>query len=498
MSYSVLSREEAAELIEDGQTVAFSGFTPAGAAKAVPAAIAKKANRLHQQNRPFKIRVLSGASTGKLDDLLGEAEAISWRAPYQSSGPLRQLINRDKVNYLDIHLSHMPQMTSYGFFGDIDYAVVEATEVTRDGRVYLTTSIGASPVYMRDAKKVIIEINHYHSARLNEMADIITYPKPPHRNYFIAIQQPTDKVGVPYMAVNPKKIVAVVHNNEPDGIPVLDSPDNISQAIAEHIEKFMLNELKTGRIPPEFLPLQAGVGNMANAVLLSLGKHPDIPHFDMFSEVYQDAMFTLMEQGKLKRASACSLTISNENLQKLYENMDFFAPRIVLRPQGISNNPAVIRRLGVISMNTALEFDVFGHVNSSHTFGRTIVNGIGGSGDFARNAYLAIFMCPSIIKGGRISTVVPMVTHTDHSEHSVEIVVTEQGLADLRGLSPKERAIEIINNCAHPAYRDYLHRYVKEAPAGHTRHNLYTCFELHRNLMETGQMLPELNLDQFV
>jgi propionyl-CoA:succinyl-CoA transferase len=277
VSYPVLSPEEAAELIEDGQTVAFSGFTPAGSAKAVPAAIAKKAKRLHQQNRPFKIRVLSGASTGKLDDLLGEAEAISWRAPYQSSGPLRQLINQEKVNYLDIHLSHMSQMTSYGFFGDIDYAVIEATEITRDGRVYLSTSIGASPVYMRDAKNVIIELNHYHSPRLNEMADIIAYPKPPHRNYFIAIQQPTDKIGAPYMAIDPKKIVAVVHNNEPDGIPTLDSPDNFSEAIAEHIEKFMLNELKTGCIPPEFLPLQAGVGNMANAVLLSLGKHPE-PH----------------------------------------------------------------------------------------------------------------------------------------------------------------------------------------------------------------------------
>lgn len=497
MAYSVLSPEEAAELIEDGHKVAFSGFTAAGAAKAVPAAIAKKAKRLHLANRPFKIKVFSGASTGKLDNVLGEAEAISWRAPYQSSGSLRQLVNQEKVDYLDIHLSHMPQMTSYGFFGEIDYAVIEATEVTVDGRVYLSTSIGSSPIYMRHAKKIIIELNHYHSPRLSEMEDIITHPRPPHRNYFIPIQQPTDKIGVPYMAVDPKKIVAVVHNNEPDGIQTLDPPDINSRAIAGHIVDFILNELKTGRISSKFLPLQAGVGNIANAVLLSLGEHPDIPKFSMFSEVYQDAMFSLMEQEILCGASACSLTISDENLLRLYDNMDFFAPRIVLRPQGISNNPAVIRRLGVIAMNTALEVDIYGHVNSTHICGRTIVNGIGGSGDFARNAYLAIFMCPSITKGGRISTIVPMVTHTDHSEHSVEIIVTEQGLADLRGLSPKDRARRVIDNCAHPAYREYLHKYFKEAPIGHTRHNLYTCFDLHRNLMETGQMIPDLDLSQF-
>ena len=142
-------------------------------------------------------------------------------------------------------------------------------------------------------------------------------------------------------------------------------------------------------------------------------------------------------------------------------------------------------------MNTALEVDIFGHVNSTHVCGNRMMNGIGGSGDFARNAYLSIFMCPSIAKDGAISTIVPMCTHVDHNEHSVQVVVTEQGLADLRGLAPHQRAQRIIDRCAHPGYRDYLYEYLNGSGPGHIRHDLSRCFELHQNLLLHGSMLPD-------
>lgn len=169
--------------------------------------------------------------------------------------------------------------------------------------------------------------------------------------------------------------------------------------------------------------------------------------------------------------------------------MDFFAERIVLRPQEISNNPEIIRRLGVIALNVGLEFDIYGHANSTHVAGVNLMNGIGGSGDFERNAYLSIFMAPSIAKEGKISTIVPMCSHVDHSEHSVKVIITEQGIADLRGLSPIERAHTIIENCAHPLYRDYLHRYLESTSGGHIRHDLSCVFELHTSLLKTGSML---------
>jgi propionyl-CoA:succinyl-CoA transferase len=482
-----ISSEEAASMIKDGQTVAFSGFTAAGSAKAIPRALARQAKELHAKGKPFQLNVLSGASTGKLDDLLAEAQAVSWRSPYQSSKIMRQQINEQKIEFNDMHLSHLPQAVLFGFLGNVDWAVIEASEVTSDGRIYLSSAIGASPTFLHTAENVIIELNRYHTVRLSEMADIVMLPTPPHRSP-IPIYDPLNKIGLPYASVDPKKIIAVIDNNEPDGMSPLDPPDEISRRIAHQVVDFLLEEQRQGRIPPEFLPLQAGVGNIANAVMSSLGDDPDVPAFTMYTEVFQDALIDLMEQGHLVGASTCSLTVSDDNLQRIYNNMDFFVPRIVLRPQELSNNPGVIRRLGVIALNTALEFDIYGHANSTHVCGTDMVNGIGGSGDFMRNAYLSIFMAPSAVKNGRISTVVPMVSHSDHNEHSVQVFVTEQGLADVRGLGPREKVRTIIDKCAHPDFRDYLHRYVADASPSHITHNLKKAFELHTSLLETGTM----------
>jgi propionyl-CoA:succinyl-CoA transferase len=474
--FPTLTAEEAAELIPHASMVAFSGFTAAGAAKAVSRALAGRAKQLHDAGQPFAIRIITGASTGpSIDDALAEADAISWRAPFQTSGPLRQRINDGRVAFVDMHLSHLPQAVLHGFFGSVDFAIIEATEVTPDGRVYLTNSVGASPTFLQAARKVIIEVNRFHYRKASEMADIVIPKPPPHANA-IDLDHPLQRIGKSYARVDPEKIVGIVETACPDELGDFTPPDANSQAIAGHVVRFLLDELAADRIPLEFLPLQVGVGNIANAVLAGLGAHPDIPN-------------DLMQRGRLLGASTCALTLLPLQMIEMVDDLAFFAPRLVLRPQEISNNPAVVRQLGVIALNTALEVDVYGHVNSTHVLGRTMMNGIGGSGDFTRNAYLSIFMCPSIAKAGRISTIVPMCTHVDHNEHSVQVIVTEQGLADLRGLAPAARAQRIIDYCAHPAYRDVLHRYVREAGPGHIRHDLSRCFELHQNLLRYGAML---------
>ncbi len=485
-----LSAQEVAAMVPHGATVGFSGFTPAGAAKAVPRALAERAREQHRLGRPYALRVLTGASTGPdLDDALAEADAIAWRAPYQSSRPLRERINAQQCEFLDMHLSHLPQMIEAGFLGKLDFGVVEAVDVTADGRVYLSTSVGISPSVLRHADKVVIELNAHHSHRLSEIHDIAILPPPPHRDP-ISIAHSMSRMGTPFASVDPRRIVGIVETRAPDGCHALDAPDAVSTRIAEHVVEFLHNEKKAGRIPPEFLPLQAGVGNVANAVMAGLGAHPDVPPFFMYSEVFQDSLVELMRAGKVLGASATSLTISEDGLQRIYGEMDFFGARIVLRPQELSNNPGIIRRLGVIAINTVLEADIYGLANSTHVAGTQMMNGVGGSGDFVRNAYLSVLVTPSSAKGGRISSIVPMVSHVDHNEHSVQVIVTEQGLADLRGLGPIERARRIIDRCAHPRYRDYLHRYLAESPMGHFRHDLTRCFELHRNLLATGSMLP--------
>jgi acetyl-CoA hydrolase len=485
----VLSAEEAAAAVPDGAFVAFSGFTPSGAAKAVPRALAAQAKELHRAGRPFALRVLTGASTGKsLDDALADAGAISWRAPYQSSRALRDQINAGEIDFLDMHLSHVPQYLDFGFIGPIDFAIVEATEVTPDGRIYLSSSVGASPTFLRHAAKIIVEVNRAHSTELQRLHDVSHLPLPPDRRP-IPINHPMDRIGLAYEQVDPSRIVGIVETNEADEVTPFSPVDATSSAIAAHTVEFLSRELRAGRIPKEFLPLQSGVGNIANAVMAELGAAPAIPPFWMYTEVFQEALPALVEQGRLCGASTTSLTVTPATLKRITDNMDLYAKHLVLRPQEYTNHPGVVRRLGVISMNTALEVDIYGHANSTHVCGTTLMNGIGGSGDFTRNAYLSIFMCPSVAKGGAISAIVPFCSHVDHNEHSVNVVVTEQGVADLRGIGPAGRAQLLIEVCAHPDYRPVLREYLRTARVGHERHRLGEAFRLHENYVERGHML---------
>ena len=488
-SFPILTAEEAAELIQNGQSIGFSGFTAAGAAKAVPAALAKKARREHEAGRPFKVGVLTGASTGRsLDGALAEAEAISFRTPYQSNPTLRKQINSGQVKFFDMHLSTVPQSVRYGYLGPIHWAVVEACDITAGGGIVLSTSVGASNTYMRMADKIIIELNSKHPTSLLVMHDIFEPQDPPSRSE-IPIFSASDRVGSPICIVDPKKIAGVVYTNLEDESGGFDEPTDVTDRIGQNVADFLAAEMKCGRIPAQFLPLQSGVGNIANAVLSALGTSRDIPAFEMYTEVLQDSVIPLLENGRCTFASTCALTLSPDAMRKVTSDIDYFKKRIILRPQEISNHPEIVRRLGIVSMNTAIEIDLGGNVNSTHVMGKTMMNGIGGSGDFTRNAYLSIFSCPSTAKGGKISAIVPLASHMDHSEHSVQIVVTEQGVADLRGKDPHERAELIINNCAHPDYKEQLRDYLRlVAPSSHEPLSLSLGFAMHRQFLRQGDM----------
>jgi propionyl-CoA:succinyl-CoA transferase len=436
----ILTAEEAAALIQDNQTVSFSGFAGAGSPKVIPGAIAKRAEAEHAAGRPFRIGVLTGASTGPtVDGVLAKADAISFRTPYQSDSNLRKAINEGRTRFVDMHLSALAQAVRYGFMGKVNWAIIEAADVTRGGGVVLTTGVGASPTFANQADKILIELNDWHSPDLLGMHDLFEPKDPPSRRE-IAIYDAADRIGSPIMVVDRRKVVGIVKTNVPEEAAAFPAPTAVTKRIGENVAEFLSSELKLGRIPRNFLPLQSGVGDTANAVLGCLGANPAVPAFQMFTEVVQDSVLDLIDAGRCRFASTCSLTLSTEANKRFLANLDRYRDRIVLRPQEMSNNPELVRRLGIISMNTALELDLDGNINSTHVMGRQLMNGIGGSGDFTRNAYLSIFSCASVAKGGKISTVVPLVSHTDHSEHSVSVVVTEQGVADLRGKDPSERA----------------------------------------------------------
>ena len=487
MALKFISAEEAATLIKHGDNVGFSGFTHAGCPKVVPGEIAKRAEAEHVKGNPFKIGVFTGASTGDLlDGMLTRAKAIKFRTPYQTNKDTRQAINNNEFDYFDIHLSHTAQEIRYGFLGKINAAVVEACDITEAGEIVPTTGVGIVSTICRMADVVIVELNKKVPSVLRGIHDLYELQDPPKRRE-IPIFEVQNRIGLEYVNVDPRKIYVVEtdHDGEGGGFAPLDE---VTSQIGKNVADFFVSEMRAGRIPPHFLPIQSGVGNIANAVLASMGDHPDIPRFEVYTEVIQDAVLDMMRKGNISFASGCALTVSNEELHKFYLDLPFFKSKMVLRPSEISNNPGVIRRLGLIALNTAIEVDLFGAVNSTHINGTKMMNGIGGSGDFTRNAYLSIFLTPSAAKNGDISCIVPKVTHEDHNEHSVKIVVSEYGVADLRGKGPRARAEELIEQCAHPDYRPLLHEYLDRGVKGHLPQDIYACYAFHHALLETGSM----------
>lgn len=490
MALARLTAAEAAALIKDGDNLGLSGFTPAGTPKAVTAELAKVAHAEHEAGRPFQVGILTGASTGNsCDGVLSIENAIRYRAPYTTNADFRKRVNAGLIAYNDIHLSQMAQEIRYGFLGDVDWAIIEACAVTEDGKVYLTAAGGISPTVARLAKKgVIIELNAFHSDRSIGIHDVYEPLDPPSRAA-IEISKPSDRIGTTYVQVDPKKIVGVVECDIPDEARAFKDSDPVTEQIGQNVADFLMADMKRGIIPASFLPLQSGVGSTANAILGALGSNPAVPAFNVYTEVLQDAVVELMRQGRVKSASTCSLTVTNEVLKGIYDDIDQFKDRLVLRPSEISNNPEIIRKLGVIAINTAIEVDLYGNVNSTHICGTKMMNGIGGSGDFERNAFLSVFTCPSVAKGGCISSIVPFCSHLDHTEHDVNVVITEQGVADLRGKSPAQRAQLIIENCAHPDYKQLLWDYLKIADKGQTCHKLSAAFAMHDTFLREGNMI---------
>ena len=488
----IMSAEQAAAHIMPGDNVGMSGFTGSGHPKVVPVELAKRIEATHARGEAFRISVWTGASTApELDGALAKVNGIEMRLPYQSDPVCRQKINEGTMQYADIHLSHVAQHVWFGFYGKLNVAIIEVTAILEDGSLVPSTAIGNNKTWLDQADKVILEVNSHQSMHLHGMHDVYYGTQvPPHR-LPIPMTHSDNRIGVPYLQVDPAKVVAVVETNSSDRNTDFTAPDAESEQIAAHLVEFFQHEVKLGRLPRSLLPLQSGVGNIANAVLAGLNKS-SFENMTAYTEVLQDGMLDMIASGKLRHASATAVSLSKKGLKYFEDNIEQLRSKILLRPQEISNHPELIRRLGTLSMNGMIEADIYGNVNSTHIMGTRIMNGIGGSGDFARNAYISVFMTPSTAKGGNISCIVPMVSHVDHTEHDVQVLVTEQGLADLRGLAPKARAKLVIEKCAHPSFKDqltdYYERSLRESPGKHTPHILTEALSWHQRFEETGSM----------
>jgi succinyl-CoA:acetate CoA-transferase len=413
--------------------------------------------------------------------------------PYQSDPVTRAKVNAGLLDYVDVHLSHVAQMVAEGLFGHLDVALIEVAGITADGTLIPSSSVGNNATWVAMAKRVILEVNSWQPAGLEGMHDIYRDTAlPPHRTP-IQILAPFDRIGAPYLHCPPEKIIAVVPTYDPDYSPPSRPADGDSRLIAGHVLDFLIHEVQHGRLPATLPPLQSGVGNITNAVLAGLDGGPS-PPLTAYTEVVQDGMLQLLRSGAMTIASATGFSLTQDGIAELHVGIADYHDQIILRPEEISNHPEVIRRLGCLAMNGMIEADIYGNVNSTHITGSSIQNGIGGSGDFARNAHLAMFLSPSTAKNGSISCIVPMASHVDHTEHDVHVIITEQGIADLRGLPPRRRAQQIIDHCAHPGYRpalqDYLDRATATGPGKHTPHLLDEALSWHVRYLRDGTMQP--------
>lgn len=494
--------EECIELFKDEMDLGWSGFTPVGYPKKVPIVLADYVEKNNLQGK-LRFNIFHGAHVGpETTDRWASLNMVKGIYPYQSGPHINKAVNSGITDYADKHLSMCPQDLQYGFYtrhkkgyGSLDLGLIETSEITEEG-VILHGSVGIAPEIIQIAEKLIIEIN-VSTPSFYGMHDIIIPKIPPHREPYL-IRSVSDRIGTTFVPVDFNKIVAIVESDIPSNNPPFREPDEASKLICQHIMDFLEHEINIGRIPKNLLPLQSGVGNITNAVFSGF-IHSKFDHLQMYTELIQDSALDLIDAGKLDIVSCTALTLSPKGFERLFEKLDFYSKKIILRPQQISNNPELIRRLGVIGMNTPLEFDIYGHANSTHRFGTRVENGIGGSGDFERNAYISIMHTYSVRPTKSdplgITCVVPKVSHVDHTEHDLDVLVTEQGLADLRGLSPAKRAREIINKCAHPEYKDYLMDYLERAEKelypkhmGHEPHLIREENDLYISLLDNDTM----------
>ena len=488
-----MTAQEAAALVCHGDLLGIGGFGPAGSPKCIPPAIAEKATAEHAAGRPFKVDVVTGASIGaSCDGTLAAADAIDRRLPFSVNPDIRKAYNARRVRYTDLNLSDNASHLRQGITGQVDWAIIEACEVQEvrgKYRIYLTAGIGIAPTICRLARKgIFIEINSWHSTKLIGMHDIYEIEDPWFRAP-VRITQPIEHIGLPFIEVDAERIAGIVECHLPDEARTMTPSTEITQQIGQNMADFLVWNMQMGYIFKNKLTLQSGVGSGANAVLGALGSCPEVPNFNIYTEVLQEEPLRLIREGRVVAASTGALTISSDHLKDLYANINDFRGRLLLRPSEISNCPEIIARLGICSMNTAIEVDIYGHVNSTKIGGSMMMNGVGGSADFTCNAMLSTFTCSSTTKNGCISSIVPFCSHVDHTEHYVDAIITEYGVADLRNKCATEKA-EALIAIAHPDYRPLLREYMQLAlqRGGHTPHILPAAFAMHDTYRRKGDM----------
>jgi succinyl-CoA:acetate CoA-transferase len=478
----VVLAEEVALLFRNNMLVATSGNSLMGYPKATFLALAERIKR----EGGIKIDLLAAGPLGpEVEEALVQAKGIGARIGAIGSGPLREAINHREVRFLEGKGGQLPVRVKQGAFGKVDAAVIEAIGITEEGNIIPATAIYDAPEWVEMASSLIVEINLLRPLEIEGIHDV--YLRRPGRP--IPLLNPLDRIGTPYIPTDSAKIKSIVISEIPDRETPQISSDGPSRKIGRNIVEFLKNEVRQGRLPHSLPPLEVGIGGIGSGIFQELSES-EFNSFFFYMPAITDPVLDLIDCSKVRGVTGLALRFSAKGWKKFESDLEKYKKLTVLRPMSILNAAEIIQRFGVISINIGLEIDILGQVNSSHLMGSRVWGGVAGSYDFARNGAISIFAIPSTTKGGKISSIVPVVSHVDHTEHEVDVVVTEQGLADLRGLDPYERAQRIIEECAHPDYRDDLLDYLSKAKKelGHIPFSLEEAPSFHRRFRDKGNM----------
>ncbi|KIK50141.1 hypothetical protein GYMLUDRAFT_253249 [Collybiopsis luxurians FD-317 M1] len=366
----------------------WSGFTSVGYPKTLPTAIADDIESSNHQGEPStkNFNFFVGASVGpEVEDRWAALDMIARRYPHQLGKEVAKGINAGRIEVADRHLSIFPQNLTYGYYNihkkhgernkPLGWAIVEATAINSEGHIVPGASVGATPEILQSAAKIIIEVNTH-------------------------------------------RVVAIIETHKPDNTGSNVPENDESWAIVRHLINFLEREVGEGRLPKLLLPLQSGIGNVANSIIGGLAEGP-FDNVQVWTEVLQDTFLRFFDSGKLDFATATSIKFSPDGFDHFYKNWTNYKDRLRLRSQQVATSPEIIRRMGIIAMNTPLEVDIYGHANSTNALGSRMLNGLGGSADFLRNAKISIMHTPSTRPSKNdptgISCIVPFASHVDQT-----------------------------------------------------------------------------------
>lgn len=474
--------EQAAAIIDDGMNVAMSGYSAAGYPKAVVDALIDR----KQNGEDLSLNIITGANVPWIDEKLGSSKMISRRIPMCASRTVSSQANNGSIHYVEQQMHKMPRLLRNRDFGTIDVAIVEALGFDEIGNLIPSNANGMLHQILETSNEIIVEVNTAQPDILWDIHDIFIPQAPPNTKP-IPLIRTNQRIGKNGISVDPKKIRYIVVTNEPEELDRQSQGTDKTNIIADHLFNFL--ELEIQRTGGKLPPIQTGFGSIANSIAHAF-QHSNFHDLQFFCGGINPAIMELLFSGKATALSTGGLGMS-KRVEEILNEIPNIQDHLVIRNGDITNNPEIIGRLGLLALNTGIEVDIYGNVNSSHIGGSHVVNGIGGGANFSQNAGLSVILIPSTAKGENISSIVPMVSHQDICEHDVDVVITENGIADLRGLDDSERADAIISNCASHTYKEQLERYLSMARSlgGHHPQLPEEAFAWFRRFQEKKTML---------